>query len=268
MKSRKTLFTLCIHLLILTGLSIHAEDNQQQYEGVHFFKNHPIDVRNLAQFLPYNPTIVEAGAYEGSEAAGAAIFWPKCKIFALEPNPRAYETLEKIVHDRQLNNIKTFNIALNSFNGVGLFYLCHGTQGLDPSSEYSSSLLKPSPEKEIDYYGPKIVVPCITLDDWCYQNEIQSIDILKLELEGMELQVLEASTSILKNTKSIYVRTYFNRWREGMTSYRRLFQFLRKSGFVLLSHSFRKGHEGKAIFLSREIYDGYFKHSLGLNLEN
>jgi hypothetical protein len=54
-------------------------------------------------------------------------------------------------------------------------------------------------------------------------------------------------------------------YRVGMTEYHQLKAYLESKGFVLLAHTYTPGIIGHAIFLCRELYDAYFKHSLGVN---
>lgn len=258
----------CFLLLTLLTHFVQMECNQYPltYEGVALFSNTSIDLTILPQFLPYNPVIVEAGAYVGTDVCKAATIWPKSKIFAFEPNPNAFIQLQKNITDSKAKNIKIYNLALNNHNGISQFYMCHGTYGKDAAYEFASSLLKPSKEMEIHYQGPIIEVPCVVLDQWCLDNNIDHIDLLKLELEGNELQVLMSSPNVLKNLKVLQVQTAFFPFRIGTTNYYDLKAFLESSGFVLLSHWYHRGLSGTAVFLSREIFDAYFKLSLGIYL--
>ncbi len=87
------------------------------------------------------------------------------------------------------------------------------------SLESESSLLPPTRETQIQYQGAKLEVPCIIFDDWCAQNQIDHIDVLRLELEGLELEVLQSSPKILKSVKIIIVQSFFHPYRERMANY-------------------------------------------------
>jgi hypothetical protein len=138
--------------------------------------------------------------------------------------------------------------------------------GKDRSFEHESSLLPPSKETEMRYRGPKIEVPCVVLDDWCELNHIDRIDILRLELEGFELEVLQSSPKILKNTKILILQSFFSPYRDGMVNYFTLKNFLIESHFVPLAHWYEQGGRGLAVYISKELYDAYFVKCLGLGL--
>lgn len=235
------------------------------YEGTETFRNYGrVDYNWFVQFLPYNPVIVEVGAYCGAETCIAKTLWPKSKVYAFEPNPRAFAQLQNTIIEKQLMGVKPYNIALNHYNGDAILYVCHGLSGTDPSYEPLSSLLPPLYEVESHYRGPKLEVPCVVLDDWCRQNRIDHIDILKLETEGNELQILQSSPNILKRTKMIHVQTFFHPFRKDMTYYFHLKDYLIKANFVVLAHWYEQGGRGNAVYISQELFEAYFVRSLGL----
>lgn len=218
----------------------------------------------LSTFLPYNPVIVEAGTFNGDETCLAAKLWPMGKIYAFEPNPEAFENLKRSTE--QFENVTPLPLALADYNGTATLYVCHGMQGNDPIFGYASSLL-PLPEgMKVYCKGPSIPIPCVTLDHFCLNNQIDHIDLLKLELEGLELPVLQNATSILDRVNIVFVKTIRHPYRIDMTEYSDLKEFLEKSNFVLISHRYQPGIIGHAVFLSREFFDAFVKLSLGMYL--
>lgn len=254
---------------LLFFVSLFASVSGAQYEGVSiFFKDYGnIDLSWIPQFLPYNPVIIEAGAFQGDETCRASKLWPQGRIIAFEPNPEAFDVLQKKVQNESASNVKLYNLALSDYNGIASLNVCNGMKGVDSIFGYASSLLPLTQEMQIYCKGPQIIVNCVNLDDWCKEQQIDHVDLLRLELEGLELRVLESSPQILQNTKVLFIKTLMHPYRVGMTQYNALKAFLERSGFVLLSHWFEPGITGHAIFLSREIFDAYFKLSLGLYLE-
>lgn len=253
-----------LHLLLWALLGLSSLKGEVYYEGTATFRNYgKVDLSWLVQFLPYNPVIIEAGAYCGDQTIYAARVWPHSKlIVAFEPNPRAFAELQRKVDGAQLSQVKTYNLALQSYNGTTDLYLCRGPNGNDRSWEHESSLLPPSN----GWQGSQVEVPCVILDDWCQQNQIDHIDILRLELEGFELQVLQSSPHILKNTKIIILPSFFRAYREGTVNYFALKDLLTRSQFVPLAHWYEPSERGLAVYVSQELYDAYFIKCLGLGL--
>lgn len=259
---RKAIY-FCFYCILFNFSLLRAD----YYEGVELFSNYSsIDLNWLPQFLPYDPLIIEAGAFRGQDTVKAAKIWPNGWIIAFEPDPYAYKELEKNVFGAKVTNVELHNMALNSYNGTALFNICLGPNNNEPAYGYASSLLPLKKGMEVFCKGPQIEVPCNTLDAWCQANKIDGIDLLHLEVEGAEYMVLKGSPNILKTVKVLYIKTFIHPHRLAMANYPALKEFLEKSNFVLLAHRYQPDMIGHAIFLSREVFDAYFKLSLGMYL--
>lgn len=109
------------------------------------------------------------------------------------------------------------------------------------SSFYKSSLTFLS-EKKIN-------IPCITLDSFCQEKGVDRIDFLWFDLEGAELEVLQASPNILNRIKVIHTETNHFDYKCGSPNYDTMREFLESQGFKLLAHWYIKNHVGDAIFI-------------------
>lgn len=248
----KNIFNL-FYFLILSCNSVYAN---VFYEGSYTFsKCKQINWALIQQLLPDSRVIVDVGTHEGLSTFKAASLWPEATIFALEANPRAYVEMLKHIAEVNAKNIKTHYIAIGDHNGTAPFYLARGSNGKDISYEQGSSLLPRSPDLQQTHPEPEIEVPCMILDDWCQLNNIEHIDILKLELEGFELQALQCSPNILKKVKMIYIQSFFYSDRIGMTNYFWLKDFLYKSNFIVLVHWYTPGGRGNVIYVTQDLYD-------------
>lgn len=241
---------------------VHAENYPKKFEGS-FEKWEQKQLDLISFFLPDAPVILQAGGHYGGETVQLATYFPSSPIFSFEPNPHAFEIL--CANTINYPNIKTYPYALNEYIGRAPFYICHGSLGTDAAFEHASSLLKPSECMEIHYQGPCVDVDCVELDDWCRRNDIDHIDLMCLDLQGAELQVLKSSPEILNQVKCLSIHTHFFPFRIGTTTYTELRAFLEESGFQLLSHWYREGLDGRAIFVKKDFFfntdiEEYLKH--------
>lgn len=237
-------------------LAVQGFCNQypQRYEGVKIYEEalgRPLDV--VAQFIPDDPVIFEAGGHYGEDTVRFAMKWPKGNVISFEPNPHAYELLSQATAG--FNNVSAHHLAINDYNGQALLYVCYGTTGDNPVFEGASSLLEASDWQAVHYKGPKVIVPCVVLDDWCRENGVDHIDFMWLDLEGLELQILKSSPRMLDSVRVIYTETNFLDFRKGMTQYNDLRAFLEKSRFKLLAHWYAEGFQGNAIFVKKEDFE-------------
>ncbi|MBS0620547.1 MAG: FkbM family methyltransferase [Verrucomicrobia bacterium] len=251
---RPSRICLLITLCLIQFLPLRGEDYPYRFEGK-FEEWGPKWLDLIALFLPADPVILHAGACYGSETAALAVRWPHGKILSFEPNPHAFERLKESTVC--LNNVRLFPVALYDRMDCLPLYVCYGSTGRDPIFESASSLLRPSECMEIHYQGPIIEVPCIDLDTWCKISETDQIDFLCVDVQGAELQLLKGSQKTLKTAKVLYLHTHFFPFREGTTQYEELCLFLDASGFTPLSHWYREGLEGNAIFVRRDFFDSF-----------
>jgi FkbM family methyltransferase len=221
---------------------LHAHASLFKFEGV--LGNAVENIQNMnsnAQaFLPYNPVIVEIGAFEGAGTLGLGSIYPYGTIFAFEPHLIAYDHLVEKTHS--LKNVSVVHSAVSSWNGIATLY------GNGPSA----SLLPQNSESGVD-------VPIVVLDDWCRQHGIDHIDFLRLDAGGLEWQIVESSPDILKGVIVIVTKTYMNPPQASIPSYPILKKRLENEGFELLSHWYQEGKEGEATFIRKCMYDSLFR---------
>jgi FkbM family methyltransferase len=156
---------------------------------------------------------VDVGANIGGYTIRAAKY---CKVYALEPLPRNYKIL-KI--NEKLNNVKinSFNIAAGNKNGKVKLYYTQGNWG------------SPSVKHEQNYF---IEVEMKPLDEII--NE-ESIDLIKIDVEGAEDLVLEGARNCLKRTKMVII--------ERSESFPKAYKILKEENFKL-----RKFLDNNALF--------------------
>jgi len=238
-------------LLVIQGFGVQYP---QRYEGVRIYEEslgHPLDV--VKGFISEDPVIFEAGGHYGEDTIRFIQKWPFAQVISFEPNPHAFELLTEATKD--MSQISSYQLAVSDRNGQAVMHVCYGTTGDNPVFEGASSLLEASDWQAIHYKGPKVIVPCVILDDWCALQGIDHIDFMWLDLEGLELQVLKSSPRILDSVRVIYTETDFLEFRKGMTQYDELKSFLEKSRFKLIAHWYAEGFQGNAIFVRKEDFE-------------
>ena len=107
--------------------------------------------------------------------------YTKLKIIAFEPNVE--------LHFNYGDNFQWNAVAVSDNNDDLSFYI-------DARHTGSSSLIRQSNHTKI------VTVPCVTLDDFFGETDCQ-ICIIKIDVEGSELQVLKGASSIIEKHKPI-----------------------------------------------------------------
>lgn len=170
----------------------------------------------LSEFLASDSIhIFDVGANSGQSISRYREKFSNCIVTSFEPNPETFKLLEK--NWGGVPGITLSTIALTNYIGHASFYATRVSE--------ASSLLQPTERmielsSEHKYDHEKIDVATTTLDQYSEINGIEHIDILKIDVQGSELDVLKGAEKLLQAGKisSIYseitlAETYRNQSR-------------------------------------------------------
>lgn len=138
------------------------------------------------------PVIFDCGANVGTSCAYFKKKYPQSRIIAFEPNPNIESYLKTNIKNNFLENVEVISKAVwINENGVEL-----GLENADDSSIYL--------EKN------KMKVGSIRLKDFLEKE--QTIDMLKIDIEGAEVEVMNDCKDSLRHVKNIFIEfhSYIN----------------------------------------------------------
>ena len=142
-----------------------------------------------------NPKIiVDAGANIGTTAIVFAQKYPSAQIYALEPEPHTFNLLKTNCH--QYTNINCIHCALV---GTDRSVTLSGNTG-----HYWGFSVRDNPGKQEN------TVQGLSLESIISQNNIGQIDLLKVDIEGGELELLNHADNWLRYVKSILIELHEN----------------------------------------------------------
>ena len=111
------------------------------------------------------------------------------RVHSFEPQPLCYHLLNSSILLNDFGNIKLNNFALSNHKGVSEFSISQKCE--------SSSFV----DTEMSPLDKKIRVEVRKLDDYVKENDIEKIDLMKIDVEGSEKLVLEGSKDVLSDEK-------------------------------------------------------------------
>lgn len=183
------------------------------------------------EYLREGMTVFDVGANVGeltllfSRFVGAS-----GSVHAFEPTGRGFERLEAVCRAASLRNVRLNRLALAEAEGpVSLHvydgdYLSWTTRAARPLEDYGIDV-KPSSVEE---------TPATTADLYCERNGVAEIDLLKVDVEGAELQVLFGARRLLGERRVRCVTFEFGQTTFDMgNSPGRIEAYLRGSGYEL-----------------------------------
>ncbi len=200
-----------------------------------------IDSRNLllflSEYLPSDPVIIEAGAFNGIDTKKMALFWPNSVIHAFEPVPEIFKEL--VSETASYHQIKQYHTALSNVTGVANFYIAEHPKRPHAICQ-AGSLHKPKDRLQASpiIYPRTIAVNTITLADWAKKHTITSIDFIWLDMQGHELAVLQASIEFIRKASLIYIEVNFIDAYENQPSYEQINTWMESQGFVAIGQDF------------------------------
>lgn len=187
--------------------------------------------------------ILEVGANDGTDTLTFAQTFPKARIHAFEPDPRAASRFRDKV---DAPNVTLHELAISNTNGTLTFHQSDGAVdgGPDGGWDLSGSLRAPKQHLERHpgiTFDNTIEVQASTLDSWCEQTGIDRIDFLWADVQGAEADLIRGATGILPATRFFYTEYDNREMYEGQWD-------LQTIASHLPAHSLRKRWKNDALF--------------------
>lgn len=122
---------------------------------------------------------------------------PRGQVHSFECSHNTFRRLSEIISISGSKNIKQNNTCLSDSNGTAEFHIyddehaAWNTMANRPLQDYGINIRPISVEK----------VPTTTIDAYCESNNIQRIDLLKIDVEGAEYQVLKGAERMMRERR-------------------------------------------------------------------
>ncbi len=177
-----------------------------------------------------NVTVVDVGGHVGESIEEYRTLFPDCRVYSFEPHPESFITLEQ--RWGRLNGVHVERLALGAKSGAVSFYAtrCSSASSLLPPEGF---LQERSAKRNYDYL--KMEVPMDTLDHVAARLSLSGIDILKMDVQGSELQVLQGAAGLLRASQIdlIFSEALFAETYAGQSDFNEIWSYLKNYGYVL-----------------------------------
>jgi len=188
-------------------------------------------------------TVFDVGGCYGVVARKFEEIFPAAHIFSFEPNGESFQILQKNVTGAP--RITPINLGAY-YEQTKMTLHLNAVPG-------SSSLLR-RPDGGTTYHNPIAVharaedVDLVRLDDWAARSGIKRVDVLKLDIQGSELNALKGCTGFLPQTRVVYSEVQFHPVYQGACLLDEVWSFLRGYGFTLFQlYSVWGGQDGQIV---------------------
>ena len=210
-----------------------------------FFQDYFKDVRNLSNefthkehdeytaflnatidFVSKDRMVIDVGANSGLFCIPVCMYG--YNVLAFEPVSSNIKCIELGVNYNQLENLTISSYALSNEKIISNIYV--------PNSQDNASLIEEVSCSNLTDKSYTIEeVQCYKLDDYLNENNIdfKSIGLIKIDVQGYELQVIEGMIGLLKNSENITIILEWDPFHSGIDS-------LNKMNSILNEHSFNE----------------------------
>ena len=211
--------------------------------------NDLIDLKNIK-------TVFEFGSRYGEDTITFAKKLPNAKIYGFECNPNTLDECKLRVSKH--NNIILTESAVSDSDGTITFYSINKdktkTTHLD-GNQGASSTLKASGKYPIEEYAQdEVTVKSIRLDTFMKKNNIDTIDILWMDVQGGELNALKGLGDRINDVKIIYSEVEFMEMYENQPLFDDIKNYLTSKNFYFLGFMDKCEYFSNAIFVHKNYY--------------
>ncbi len=134
--------------------------------------------------------VFDIGANVGFYSLVAApLAGPTGTVYCFEPMTQQFERLTQNISRNKLARVFPQKLALSDRAGEAVIHLT------TPNNTGSASLLPASSARGSEFEER---VRCSTLDEFVATHELKRLDVMKIDVEGLELKVLQGGTSTIQ----------------------------------------------------------------------
>jgi FkbM family methyltransferase len=188
-------------------------------------------------------TVIDLGANAGFYTMKIKQDNPQAKVIAVEPNPDVFELLQMNIELNNLSDIITVNKAVCCDSEEIIF------KTVDQASVLGGKYLGELNKSKFPWLKEEMIksfkVKCICLSSLLVDNAINQVDILKLDVQDMELEIIESSLAVLNKVKRIVIEPHRDETKD------KLVKLLSNNGFELIYHESREF--GDLYFVNKEL---------------
>lgn len=191
-----------------------------EVDGIKMYKS-DFNISWIEKYLKRKPNvIIEFGSYDGGDGVFYKKSFPNSEVYSIEACNERFKIIQKL--DDKFG-VHTFNYAICEYNGFIDFYSVKDPNVMDHVDKYGSS---GSINKRTEKYKKQFThvkeqepkkVPCIRLDTFCNNNNIEHVDFLHVDVEGAEHRVVQGFGDLRPSI--LWMETYLDKEYYGDNAY-------------------------------------------------
>ena len=170
-------------------------------------------------FITAGSNVMDIGANIGYYSVVAAS--KGAQVYSFEPATKTANAFKENILLNKFKNVHFFQVALSSHNKQQNLYLSQ------PDNSGMTSLAAPE-----DFSGLIEMVNTLTLDEWFALHNPTSVDCIKIDVEGAEMEVLKGASGVLEKYQPVVFIEIINELLQKFGSgYIEMYLFFESMGY-------------------------------------
>ncbi len=173
-------------------------------------------------------SVIDIGAYKGHFTIGLDQLCKVKRAVLIEPNERLVRAMRT---DPSLSNFRIVDNAVSDFDGEIDMKIFPNAPDMSSALALDGS----SAELTERTHGEAEIVrrPVRKLDTLLAGGQNDAIDIIKIDVQGLEHLVIAGATETLKRSTAVYVEVSFRPLYEGSSVFHEIHSMMMKRGFIM-----------------------------------
>ena len=182
---------------------VYLNPNDPVISGALYFRVYENSETNFLNNICFEGMrVIDVGANVGYYSALISdLIGPNGIVLAIEPDSESFKYLLKTIKSSKNKNIRPFLKAASDHNNILPLYISKDNRG-------DNRLYKTNQKRN------SIDVETIILDELIIKNEINQVDLIKIDVQGYEPKVIRGMKNIIKTSNKIILLTEF--WPKGI----------------------------------------------------
>ncbi len=192
--------------------------------------------------------MIDVGSHKGEYISSLKKHFNFEKVYGFEPNKDVFKILYK---NFSSNNTQLYNVGISNKSGEIVF-----NKNIDSTSSSINNLNEKSKYYKKKFFflnflnskkiTSQVVIKVLRLDEFIISNNINKIDLLKIDTEGFEYNVIKSLGSKIYNVKLVHFEHHFDDMIIKNYKISDIHNYLIENGFIKIfkiKMKFRKSFE-------------------------
>lgn len=200
--------------------------------------------------------IFDIGSLHCLESVEFSKKYKNAKIFAFEANTESYKVC--LDNTKNIENIIVINKCVNNYDGECTFYPINPEKTITiwfDGNRGASSLFKSNGAADHieKYVQDEVKMPCLKLETFCLENNINKIDAIWMDLQGAELLALKGLEDFLNTIEVIQTELEINPMYENQCLYKDVDLYLINKNFELINGNTNTTFGSNFVYVKKNI---------------